>query len=81
MPCVPLERYGKNGLALSNIARIGGGQIPEEGMNGSQPDVAGSSSILSSAVKVFQKLPDQPVRKVINGNIGARLPATLHCKL
>jgi hypothetical protein len=81
MPGVPLERYGKNGLALGDVAGISGGQIPEEGMNGSQPDVTCPRSILSSAIKVFQKLPDQPVGKIINGKIGAGLPVTFHCKL
>jgi hypothetical protein len=81
MPGVPFERYGKNGLALGNVAGIGGGQILEEGMNGGQPDVAGSSAIFSPAAKVFQELSDQPVGKVINGKIGAGLPATFHCKL
>jgi len=81
MPGVPLEWYGKNGLALGDVAGISGGQIPEEGMNGSQPDVTGSRSILSSSIKVFQELPDQPVGKIINCKIGAGLPATFHCKL
>jgi hypothetical protein len=81
MPGVSLERYDKNGLALSNIAGIGNGQISEEGMNGSQPDVTGSRSVLSSAIKVFQELPDQPVGKIINYKIGAGLSATFHCKL
>jgi hypothetical protein len=81
MPGVPLEWYGQNGLALGNVAGIGSGEIPEEGMNGSQPDIAGSGAILSYVVKVFQELPDQSVGKIINYKIGAGLSATFHCKL
>jgi len=58
MPGMPFEGYGKNGLALGNVTGIGSGQILEKGMNGSQPDVAGSSSVLAPAVEVLQELSE-----------------------
>ena len=47
MPGVTFERHGKNGLTVGDETGIGRCKISEECMDGRQPDVSGSSAILS----------------------------------
>jgi|SRR5208283_2507140 len=71
------ERHSKNGLAVGEEAWIGGGKIPEESVNGCQPNIACAHSILSNTAEMFQKLPDNLLGDIVYRKVGTRFLALL----
>ena len=81
MPCVTLERYGKNGLTVGDQTGVGRGEIPEESMNSCQSDVSGSGAILSPTSKMLHEFSDKLRGNILRYEISARFVALLDNKL
>jgi hypothetical protein len=60
---------------------IGRSKVAKESVDGGQPDVTGSRSILSSAPEMFEELPDKLGAEVVHREIGALFSALLNGKL